>query len=98
MRQVEPEAVSVPLILHRHRQLIGPDGGGGNLKRDQNLIVRYDDGRRVGIFTPTSPEQTPFALNELVERYNLAANAQQGHPPTAGRSLCARPAGDPPGR
>ncbi len=81
MRQEPPAPVSVPLILDLHRRLLGhADGGGGRLKAEQNLVVSYEDGRRTVLFTPTPPEETPFALGELVERYRAAANAEVAHP------------------
>jgi Fic family protein len=81
MRQDEPEPVSVPLVLHLHRQLFGDaDGRGGQLKRAQNLIVGYGGGERSILFTPTSPDDTPFALSELIDRYHVAAAEEQAHP------------------
>jgi Fic family protein len=81
MKARRVESLSVGLILHLHRQLFGHlDLGGGRLKTDQNLIVSYHGDRREIIFTPTPPEQTEFALGELVERYRSATRDQEGHP------------------
>ena len=81
MRQEEPEAVSVPLILHLHRLLLARvDAGGGRLTTDQNPIVSYRDGERTVLFTPTPSEETPFAVRELVERYRAAVKAEEAHP------------------
>ncbi len=81
MRQPEPEPVGIPMILDLHRRLFGHvDGGGGRLKSDQNLIVSYRDGGRQVLFTPASPQETPFLLEELVARHGAAAAAQAAHP------------------
>ncbi len=81
MRQAPPEPVSIPVILDLHRRLFGHvDGGGGRLKTDQNLIVSYRDGGRVVLFTPASPEETPFLLEELVARHRHAEQAEAAHP------------------
>lgn len=77
MREAEAEEVTVPLILHLHRQLLGHvNGGGGRLKSDQNLIVSNRGARR----RIPAPEETAFALTELVERYRAAADEESAHP------------------
>ena len=81
MRGGTSEVLGIPFILHLHRQLFAhADGRGGQLKRDQNLIVRYEDGKRVVLFTPTPPDETSFALGELVTRYEAAVRSEAGHP------------------
>jgi Fic family protein len=47
---------------------------GGRLKSTQNEVARFDEaGRKVAvIFEGTSPAQTPAAMDELHERFNLA--------------------------
>lgn len=81
MRQAAPEPVSVPLILDLHRRLFGHvDGGGGRLKTDQNLIVSYREGGRSVLFTPASPQETPFLLEELVARHRAAEEDEAAHP------------------
>ena len=81
MRQERPEPISVALILHLHRQILGHvDGGGGRLKTGQNPIVDLRGGTRDVLFTPCSPEETPFALEELVARYRAAQDAEAAHP------------------
>lgn len=75
------ERITVPYILHLHRQLFQyTDGGGGRLKTDQNLIASYEHGHRENLFTPPSPKETEFLLSELVVRYQAAVDAQAAHP------------------
>jgi Fic family protein len=81
MRLAELEPISVPYILHLHRQLFRyADGGGGQLKTGQNLIASYDHGHREILFTPPSPKETPFLLSELVDRYRSVSETQAAHP------------------
>lgn len=81
MRQGVEERLTVPFILHLHRLLFRyTDGRGGGLKQDQNLIVSYEGGSREIVFTPVSPEETEFTLNELLVRYEAAKAAGQTHP------------------
>ena len=75
------EALSVPFILHLHRQLFRHvDGNGGHLKGDQNFIVSYEGGTRTILFEPPPPEQTELMLTELVQRYEDARKKQLAHP------------------
>jgi Fic family protein len=77
----DPEPVSVPLILHLHRQVFQHvDGRGGSFKSDDNAIVSYESGRRRIVFEPVSARETPFATTELVERYLEAQRQQVAHP------------------
>jgi len=47
LMRAEPEPISVPLILHYHRQIYQHvDGRGGSFKSDDNAIVSYESGRR----------------------------------------------------
>lgn len=83
VRSEQPERMSVPLILHVHRQLFKHTVvRGGAWKREENFIG--DRGRADSsvqkLFTPLSPRQTPFAVKELVERYNAAVDAESAHP------------------
>ncbi len=81
MRATTLEPITVPYILHLHRQLFRyTDRGGGRLKSDQNLIASYERGHREIIFTPPSPQETEFLLPELVERYRAAAETRAAHP------------------
>lgn len=83
MRLDTYEELSIPLVLHLHRLLFEyTDGNGGHLKRDQNLIVSYESGRKEVVFTPTSPEETEFALSELLIRYGEAKAEGRTHPLT----------------
>lgn len=76
-----PEQLSVPFVLHLHRELFKySDGRGGHLKTDQNLIVSYESGAREVVFTPTPPERTEFMLTELMTRYADRKAAQDTHP------------------
>jgi Fic family protein len=81
MRATTLEPVTVPYILHLHRQLFRFTGGiGGQLKTDQNLIASYEHGHREIIFTPPSPKETEYLLPELVTRYRSAVDTQAAHP------------------
>lgn len=76
-----PEPLSVAFALRLHRQLFQYSGGrGGHLKRDQNLIVSYEDGRRQIVFTPPPPAETEFLLAELLTRYEDAKRENRAHP------------------
>lgn len=75
------EPLSVPLILHLHRQLFEHAGGrGGHLKTDENFIVSYESGHREVVFIPPTPRETEFLLRETVVRYNAAKHASVAHP------------------
>lgn len=75
------EPVAIPYVLHLHRLLFEhTDGRGGHLKRDQNLIVSYEGGRRETLFTPPSPQETEFLLSELLARYEEAQREELTHP------------------
>lgn len=81
MRLDHYEPLSVPLVLHLHHLLFQHAGGrGGYLKKDENLIVSFESGRREVVFTPPTPEETEFLLPETIERYNAAKRAEVGHP------------------
>lgn len=81
IRSTTLEPLGVPYMLHLHRLLFGhTDVRGGYLKDDQNLIVSYDEGHRVVLFTPPSPKETEFLLPELFVRYREATAAHAAHP------------------
>lgn len=81
MRAGTSEQLSVPFLLHLHRELFKySDGRGGYLKTDPNFIVSYEGGSREVVFTPPPPERTEFMLSELVARYNEAKVAGETHP------------------
>ncbi len=47
MRVDSSERLTIPFILHLHRQLVYyADGSGGHLKTDENLIVSKENGSR----------------------------------------------------
>jgi Fic family protein len=80
-RGIELERLAVPYVLHLHRLLFGhTDGGGGQLKTEQNLIVSYAHGHREVLFTPPSPRETEFLLRDLFDRYRQASDDQAAHP------------------
>ncbi len=82
MRAQQPERMSVPFLLHVHRQLYTQTGGGGGqFKREDNVIaVRDENGRRVEIFTRPGHEEAEGLTVELVARYNEAGDQQKAHP------------------
>jgi Fic family protein len=76
-----PEPVSVPLLLHLHRELYRHSGGrGGNFKLEANSIVSYEGGRREIVFEPPDEHATPFLMEEAVNRYNDALEQRAAHP------------------
>ena len=75
------EPLSIPFVLHLHRQLFEHAGGrGGYLKTDENFIVSYESGHREVVFKPPPPKDTEFLLREAIDRYNAAKRDQVGHP------------------
>jgi Fic family protein len=82
MRTGEPEHMSVPFILHLHRQLYSyTGGGGGRFKLDDNMIAsRDEDGRRVEIFVPPGHYEVEGMMVELVDRYSEACDQTKAHP------------------
>lgn len=81
MTAPSPEELSVPLVLHLHRELFKySDGRGGYLKTGENLIVSHESGSQEVIFTPPPPERTEFILTELIARYNERKAKEDTHP------------------
>lgn len=82
MKAEAPERMSVPLLLHVHRELYTyTGGGGGQFKLDDNVIASRDErGRRVVIFTPPGHTETEWLTTELIARYNDACDGQRAHP------------------
>lgn len=81
MRADTYDALTVPFVLHLHRQMFAYSGGrGGYLKTDENLIVSYESGEREVVFAPPPPEETEFLLTELFARYNDMKAEGQTHP------------------
>jgi Fic family protein len=81
MRLTAFEPLTVPLVLHLHRQIFAYSGGnGGHLKTDENLIVSYEGGQREVVFAPPPPEEVEFLLTELLARYGALKIEGQTHP------------------
>jgi Fic family protein len=81
MRLDHYQPLSIPFVLHLHRQLFEHAGGrGGYLKTDENFIVSYESGHREVVFKPPPPKDTEFLLGETIDRYNAAKRDQVGHP------------------
>lgn len=76
------EYPTVGLALHLHRQLYRHSGGrGGYLKEEDNeIVVRDEHGRRSTVFRPTSFQETPFFIQELMTRYQEASENRVAHP------------------
>jgi Fic family protein len=70
------------LILHLHRLLFAHTAvPGGAFKTQDNLVVdRSPDGSTTVRFQPVPAARTPFAIDELIERYELAVAAGGHHP------------------
>jgi Fic family protein len=81
LMRTDPEPISVPLLLHMHRQIYEHSGGhGGEFKYEDNTIVSHDSGRRTIVFEPVSHDETPFFTTELVDRYQQAQRDEVAHP------------------
>lgn len=81
LRTTKLEPVTVPYILHLHRQLFRyTDGGGGRFKEDDNLVVSYKKGYREVLFTPPSPAESKTLLSGQVGAYAEAVDRQLAHP------------------
>ena len=70
------------LILHLHRLLFAHTAmPGGGFKTEDNLVVdRSPDGSTTVRFKPVSAASTPFAIDDLIERYGRAIAAGEHHP------------------
>ena len=70
------------LILHLHRLLFAHTAmPGGTFKKEDNLVVdRSPDGSTTVRFKPVSAANTPFAIDDLIERYRDAVAAGEHHP------------------
>lgn len=81
LMRAESEPVSVPRLLHIHRQIFRHvDGHGGDFKRDDNAIVSYESGRREVVFQPVTASEAPYVTSELVARYVDAQARGVAHP------------------
>lgn len=70
------------LILHLNRLLFAHTAApGGAFKTEDNLVVdRSPDGSTTVRFKPVSAANTPFAIDDLIERYKQAVAAGVHHP------------------
>lgn len=70
------------LILHLHRLLFAHTAvPGGAFKAEDNLVVdRAPGGSTTVRFKPVSAARTPFAIDDLIERYEHAVAAGGHHP------------------
>jgi Fic family protein len=70
------------LILHLHRLLFAHTPmPGGAFKTEDNLVVdRSPDGSTAVRFKPVPAASTPFAIDDLIKRYEHAAEAGEHHP------------------
>jgi Fic family protein len=70
------------LLLHLHRLLFGHTAlPGGAFKTKDNLVVdRSPDGSTTVRFKPVPAARTPFAINDLIDRYKHAVAAREHHP------------------
>jgi Fic family protein len=70
------------LILHLHRLLFAHTAmPGGAFKAEDNLVVdRSPDGSTTVRFKPVTAASTPFAIDELIDRYQPAIAAGEHHP------------------
>jgi Fic family protein len=70
------------LILHLHRLLFAHTAmPGGAFKAEDNLVVdRSPDGSTTVRFKPVSAARTPFAVDDLIGRYDQAVTTGEHHP------------------
>jgi Fic family protein len=70
------------LILHLHRLLFAHTAvPAGAFKTEDNLVVdRSPDGSIAVRFKPVPAASTPFAIDDLIERYGRAIEAGEHHP------------------
>jgi Fic family protein len=70
------------LILHLHRLLFAHTAmPGGAFKTEDNLVVdRSPDGSATVRFKPVTAARTPFAIDDLIDRYQRAVAAGVHHP------------------
>jgi Fic family protein len=80
--QQEWRPLNAGLILHLHRLLFAHTAmPGGAFKTEDNLVVdRAPDGSTTVRFKPVSAARTPFAIDDLIDRYQQAVTAGEHHP------------------
>jgi Fic family protein len=73
--------LSAGLILHLHRLLFAhAEIPGGAFKTEDNLVVdRSPDGSATVRFRPVPAASTPFAVDDLIQRYQQAVAARRHH-------------------
>ncbi len=74
--------LTVGLVLHLHRLLFSfTDGRGGHFKIEDNVVVdRHPDGTTTTRFVPVPAHETPFFVEELVDRTRGALERDEIHP------------------
>lgn len=79
---IPAEPLSAGLVCHLHRLLfLHTDGQGGSFKLDDNVVTEsHPDGTRPIRFIPVSARETPFFMNELIVRTEVALAAGTHHP------------------
>jgi len=105
LHQEDPGELSVGLVLYLHRlQFSFTDEKGGYFKTDDNLVVDHNpDGSTTVRFEPVSAQQTPYFIEELVDRTKVALARAEHHPLLVTAAfildfLCIHPFGDGNGR
>jgi Fic family protein len=70
------------LLLHLHRLLFShTETPGGQFKVADNLVVdRTPEGTTSVRFRPVSAAETPFAVDDLIQRYTIALGEGEHHP------------------
>lgn len=82
--QADWQPVNVGLVLHLHRLLLGHTaaaGSAGALKQEDNLVIdKNADGSRSVRFKPVPASQTPYFVDELIDRYVEDVRRDAQHP------------------
>jgi Fic family protein len=76
------QPLNAGLVLHLHRLLFAhTQAPGGQFKAEDNLVVdRNAQGLATVRFRPVPARQTPSYVDELIQRYQNAVDAEQHHP------------------
>jgi Fic family protein len=80
--KIDWRPLNVGLVLHLHRLLLSHTAApGGVFKIEDNLVIdRLPDGQQLVRFRPVSASGTPWAVDELVARYNEQSRVRRHHP------------------
>ncbi len=82
--QEDWQPINVGLVLHLHRLLLGHTAAAaaaGVLKSEDNLVVdKHADGSRTVRFKPVPASQTPYFMDELIDRYAEQVRRDAQHP------------------